>query len=125
MSEQHFLKEENLLIIKEIEFQPTVTQRKLSKKVGVSLGKVNYLLKELIKKGLVEVRNFSDKPGKFNKLQYHLTKEGMEHKIQITQHFLKMKEAEYCRIKAEWESIVANGNTVNSIKSADKTMVGL
>lgn len=105
MLEQTPLKEENLTIIKEIEDQPAVTQRELSMKLAISLGKINYLLKELIKKGLIEVKNFSDNPGKLNKLHYYLTKKGLEYKISITRHFLKEKEAEYNRIKREWEEL--------------------
>lgn len=103
MNEQNVLKEENLFIIKEIEAKPSATQRHLSTKLGISLGKTNYLLKELIKKGLVKARNFSDNPGKLGKIQYYLTKEGLEHKIELMQHFLKAKEAEYNRLKIEWE----------------------
>ncbi|MDP2939753.1 MAG: winged helix-turn-helix transcriptional regulator [Candidatus Omnitrophota bacterium] len=43
--------EETLSIIKEIEATPATTQRIISNKLGISLGKTNYLLKALIKKG--------------------------------------------------------------------------
>jgi len=118
MFEQPVLKEENLIIIKEIEAQPAVTQRHLSNKIGISLGKTNYLLKELIKKGLVEVRNFTDNPGKLSKIQYHLTKKGLEYKIHITQHFLKEKEAEYNQIKREWEQLAPNETIIISNEQA-------
>lgn len=110
MPEHPHLKEENLIIIKEIESQPAITQRELSTKLSISLGKINYLLKELIKKGLIEVRNFSGNPGKLNKIHYYLTREGLEYKIQATGHFLKAKEAEYNQMKQEWEQMVTNGN---------------
>ncbi len=105
-------KEENLLIIKEIESQPALTQRELSDKLGISLGKTNYLLKELIKKGFVKVKNFSNNPGKINKIQYLLTKEGFEHKILLMQHFLERKEAEYTKMKQEWEQLLANNHDI-------------
>ena len=109
MPEQPILKEENLIIIKEIESKPAVTQRELSMKLAISLGKINYLLKELIKKGFIEVKNFSDNPGKLNKLHYHLTKKGLEYKISATQHFLKEKEAEYSQMKRDWEQLEIRG----------------
>ena len=108
MTEQPLLKEENLLIIKELEAQPSATQRHLSSKLGISLGKTNYLLKELIKKSIIKVRNLSDNPGKLGKIQYYLTKEGLEHKVQLMQHFLKEREAEYNQLKKEWEQFVLN-----------------
>lgn len=112
MSEQPFPKEENLIIIKEIESQPAITQRELSMKLSISLGKINYLLKELIKKGFVEIKNFSDNPGKLNKLHYHLTQKGLEYKFSITRHFLEEKEAEYNLIKKEWEELVSKRGNV-------------
>ena len=114
MPEHLVLKEENLIIIKEIESQPAVTQRQLSLKLTISLGKINYLLKELIKKGLIEVKNFSNNPGKLNKLHYYLTKKGIDYKISITQHFLKEKEAEYNQIKREWEQLTSSGINADS-----------
>ena len=106
-------KEENLFIIKELEANPNSTQRILSNKLGISLGKTNYLLKELIKKGLIKVKNFSSNPGKIQKIQYYLTKNGLEEKVRLMQHFLKKKEIEYNRIKQEWESI-SGGDIVNA-----------
>jgi DNA-binding HxlR family transcriptional regulator len=76
------------------------------------LGKINYLLKALAKKGLIKVRNFSKNPGKLGKIQYYLTKEGLEHKIYLMQHFLKKKETEYNNIRKEWENL--NGHTLVS-----------
>lgn len=95
-------KEENLFIIKEIEINPAATQRSISQKLGISLGKTNYLLKELAKKGIIEVQNFSNNPGKLKKINYILTKKGFEHKINLLQHFLKIKEIEYNRLKREF-----------------------
>ena len=103
---EQFSKEENLHIIKEIEMHSDVTQRSLSIKLGISLGKTNYLLRALIKKGFIEVHNFSDNNGKLKKIQYLLTKNGIEHKMYLMQLYLKEKEVEYFRIKQEWEQLV-------------------
>ncbi len=116
---EHLLKEENLLIIKEIEAQSSATQRHLSIKLGISLGKTNYLLKELIKKSIIKVRNLSDNPGKLGKIQYYLTKEGFEHKVQLMRHFLKEKETGYYQLKNEWEQIMLNENAAHSAKEVE------
>ncbi|MFA4933772.1 MAG: MarR family EPS-associated transcriptional regulator [Candidatus Omnitrophota bacterium] len=105
MPERPESKEANLIIIKEIESQPAVTQRELSNKLDISLGKINYLLKELIKNGFVEVKSFSDNPSKLNKIHYFITKEGLEYKVSITRQFLKEKEEEYNQIKRDWEQL--------------------
>ncbi len=107
MNEQ-FEKEEILSIIKEIETDPSVTQRVISRKLGISLGKTNYLLRELIKKGLIKAKHFSDNPQKLKKIQYLLTEKGLEEKLRLTYHFLQRKEAEYNHLKAEWERLTVN-----------------
>ena len=107
---EHHTKEEILHLIREIESTPEINQRILSSKLGISLGKTNYLLKELIKKGFIKVKNFSNSPSKLKKIKYILTKNGLEHRIRLTYHFLIRKEAEFNRIKNEWEQLkTANG----------------
>ena len=94
-------KEEILHIIKEIEINPEATQRILSGKLGISLGKTNYLLRELIKKGLIKAKNFTNNPEKLKKIHYLLTEKGLEEKFRLLQHFLQRKEAEYNKLKQE------------------------
>ena len=98
--------EEALSVIKEIETNPTATQRAVSKKLGISLGKTNYLLKELIAKGLIKGESFSNNPEKFKKISYILTPRGFEEKLRLTQHFLNKKETEYKALKNEWEKSI-------------------
>lgn len=95
--------EEALSVIKEIEANPATTQRAVSEKLGISLGKTNYLLKELIAKGLVKGESFSNNPGKLKKISYILTPKGFDEKMRLIQHFLKKKEVEYKLLKEEWE----------------------
>ena len=45
-------------VLKILEQNPQISQRELAKEMGVSLGKVNYCLKALMKKGLVKATNF-------------------------------------------------------------------
>ena len=101
MTEQ--AQEEALSVIKEIETNPKATQRAVSKKLGISLGKTNYLLRELIAKGLIKGESFSSNPGKLKKISYLLTAKGFEEKMHLIQYFLKKKEAEYKALKDDWE----------------------
>ena len=107
---EHPPREETLHIIRHIESEPELTQRQLSDRLGISLGKTNYLLNALIEKGLIKVKNFTTKPGKMSKIHYYLTKEGIEHKMHLMELFLKKKEEEYIKMKEEWEKIVSNQN---------------
>ena len=103
---EHTPKEEILHIIKEIENNSAATQRVLSGKLGISLGKTNYLLKALIKKGIIKYKIFSSNPDKMRKIQYGLTKKGIEERVKLIQYFLKIKEEEYNKIRQEWEGLV-------------------
>ena len=95
--------EETLFIFKELEANPNTTQRDLSSRLNISLGKTNYLLRELILKGFIKARNFTENPGKLRKINYFLTEKGLEEKFRLLQHFLQRKEAEYNRLKQEME----------------------
>ncbi|PIW62803.1 MAG: MarR family EPS-associated transcriptional regulator [Candidatus Omnitrophica bacterium CG12_big_fil_rev_8_21_14_0_65_50_5] len=96
-------KEETLFIFKELEANPNTTQRDLSIRLNISLGKTNYLLRELILKGFIKARNFTSNPGKLKKFHYLLTEEGLEEKFRLLQHFLLRKETEYNKLKQELE----------------------
>ncbi len=104
MDDNTFLKEETLDVIKEIEDNPALNQRLLSQKLNISLGKTNYLLKALVKKGMVKIASFSKNPKKTKKLKYILTPKGLEQKIKLTYHFLRVKEVQYNKLKKEYEN---------------------
>ncbi|MBL7132308.1 MAG: MarR family EPS-associated transcriptional regulator [Candidatus Omnitrophica bacterium] len=104
MSEQPF-KEEIFDILRILASKDDLTQRDLSTHMGISLGKTNYLLKALIKRGFISVKNFYIRDSKLKKVKYILTKKGVDRRLHLTYHFLERKEAEYNRIKKEWESL--------------------
>ena len=87
MNGNNFLNEESLQLIKEIEDDPSSNQRSLSQKLNISLGKTNYLLKELAKKGMVKIASFSKNTKKAKKLKYILTPKGLEQKMKLTYYF--------------------------------------
>ncbi len=95
--------EKTLHILKEIEQNPQVTQRYLSEKFVISLGKVNYLINSLIGKGLIKVKNFKNSKNKLAYM-YIFTPEGLKAKIEITKKFLEWKTIEYGRIKKDIEN---------------------
>ena len=66
----------------------------------MSLGKVNYCMKALIKKGYVKMGNFSHNQKKLE-YAYLLTLSGIKSKAVLTAHFLKRKAAEYAALKRE------------------------
>ena len=102
---EHHFKEDIFDIMRVLSSKDDITQRDLSDHLGISLGKTNYLLKSLIKKNLVKIKNFSSEGGKLKKVKYILTKRGLEEKLRLTFYFLKRKEAEYLALKGEIENI--------------------
>ena len=93
-------REDVLKILKTIKEEPALSQRELSMRLGISLGKVNYLIKALIKQGLVKVDSFKNASNKISYL-YKLTPHGIEEKVRTTYYFLKRKLEEYDRLERE------------------------
>jgi EPS-associated MarR family transcriptional regulator len=87
-------------VLRKINQDPKSTQRDLSKILGLSLGKINYCLKELKIKGLVKIKNFQKHS---NKIQYVyvLTPKGLTEKTKLTINFMKRKMKEYDELKKE------------------------
>ena len=115
--------EESLSVLREIEADPEMTQRVLSLRLGLSLGKINFLVKALVEKGLIKVENFKNSKNKSAYL-YSLTPNGFEEKTKATYHFLKRKIEEYERLEVEIKQLKKEagvvdmpGNVQNNIPS--------
>jgi EPS-associated MarR family transcriptional regulator len=93
-------KEEVLQVLREIKSDPEMTQRDLSVKLGISLGKVNFIMKALIHRGFIKVDNFKKSNNKSAYL-YYLTPKGAEEKARITYRFLRRKIKEYENLEHE------------------------
>ena len=100
---EHHIKEDILNALRLLSSNNDLSQRGVSKYLNISLGKANYLLKALTKKGLIEVKEFIEKDKKLKKIQYILTINGFEEKAKLTYYFLQMKEKEYFELKKEAE----------------------
>ena len=98
--ERHLQNEEMLKVLREINNNPEMTQRELSSKLGISLGKVNFLVKALVQRGLIKVHNFKKSNNKIAYL-YFLTPQGLEEKTKTAYLFLKRKIHEYEKLEEE------------------------
>ncbi len=92
------------LILKKFQDNPYLTQRELSKELGVSLGKTNYIINALIDKGWLKLKNFKRSDKKLG-YSYLLTTQGITEKAILAQKFLKRKSEEYNRLKEEIENL--------------------
>ena len=89
-----------LNLLRKIEKRPKSSQRELASELGFSLGKLNYCLLALRKKGLIKLNNFKRNPNKLNYI-YALTPKGISEKTKLTLNFMKRKMQEYDELKKE------------------------
>lgn len=94
----------HLRVLKIVEVEPEISQRQLAERLGVSLGKANYLLKALLDKGHIKAGNFLRAENKL-KYAYLLTPEGIVAKLQLTRNYLARKEQEYIAMQAEIQTM--------------------
>lgn len=87
------------------------TQRDLSQQMNLSLGKINFLMRSMIERGLVKAKRFTNSNNKRAYL-YLLTPKGLEHKIVLTRNFLKRKMNEYDRLEHEIKQLQESLNAL-------------
>ena len=92
----------NFEVLRSIQKNPNKSQREMAKSLGFSLGKLNYCIQALKKKGLVKINNFKKNPQKIN-YAYILTPKGIKQKTKLTLNFMVRKMKEYDELKKELE----------------------
>lgn len=88
------INEDDLKLLHLVHNNPEISQRIIAKKMGFSLGKVNYCIKALTEIGFIKLQNFSQSDQKIGYL-YVLTPKGIKEKTILTKQFLKIKQSEY------------------------------
>jgi len=91
-------------LLKTLEETPGLSQRDLAKRLGVSLGKINFCLNALVDKGSVKISNFRNSNNKLS-YAYLLTPSGVEQKAKMTIEFLQYKVREYELLRKEIEEL--------------------
>jgi len=89
-------------LLKALEQNPNLSQRQLSKELGISLGKVNFCVNALLDVGVLKAQNFKNNQNKLA-YAYILTPKGIEEKTAVTTRFLHRKLKEYAEIEQEIE----------------------
>ena len=114
-------KHEDLNLLRHLQEKQDVSQRELAHKMGVSLGKMNYILNALIKKGIIKVQNFRNNKNKLA-YTYYLTPMGINEKAILTVKFFKRKLSEYDTIKKEIAELEEDMKKINisEIKTHDE-----
>lgn len=99
MSLRNLDEQDELNLLLKIKKKPHSSQRELAYELGFSLGKLNYCLKALKKKGWLKIQNFQKQPKKIKYVQYILTTKGIAERTRLTINFMKRKMKEYDELK--------------------------
>ena len=91
-------------LLKILAKEPQLGQREMAKRMGISLGKVNFCVSELAAKGWIKITRLKSARKKIPYI-YMLTPKGLEEKGKLTVRFLKRKVSEYEEIKVQISDI--------------------
>jgi EPS-associated MarR family transcriptional regulator len=83
---------------------PQLSQRDVARRLGISLGRVNFCLQALVAKGWIKASNFKNSHNKAAYM-YLLTPRGLEEKARLTMRFLVIKMSEYEKLRLEIEQM--------------------
>lgn len=100
----------HLYTLRELARDETLSQRDLAGRLGLSLGRVNFVVNSLIGKGLVKARRFKNSRNKLA-YRYILTPEGIREKVTVTRRFLEAKLDEFERLQREIEVLRSEAGT--------------
>ena len=106
-------KYEDLDLLRYLQEKQDVSQRELAQKMGISLGKINFILNALIKKGIIKVQNFRNNKNKLS-YTYYLTSAGINEKAALTVKFFKRKLNDYDIIKRELAELEEDMKKINA-----------
>jgi DNA-binding MarR family transcriptional regulator len=90
-----------LILLEQIERDPDVTQASLAVQLGVAVGTVNLLIKNLIEKGYVKAKRAQRK-----KLLYIITPEGLAFRARLTMNYIENSMHLYRRTRKRVQELL-------------------
>lgn len=87
-----------LRLLQEIELNPSISQREISRRVGVSLGLTNLLIQRMVRRAWIKIRSV---PGR--RLLYAITPRGIAEKIRKTRDFVRLSFRYYVDMRRSLE----------------------
>jgi MarR family transcriptional regulator, temperature-dependent positive regulator of motility len=88
------ISEDELPLLEELAAEPSLSQRQLARRLGLSLGKVHFMVRRLVERGWVEVLSVASSKHKLGYV-YALTPGGLEQKARLTYRFLHRMAEQY------------------------------
>ena len=102
-TEQNIYRE--LQILEEMEFDPRISQRNLSQKMGIALGLANLLIKSMVHKGYIKASKLG-----WKRWVYIVTPAGFTRKIQLTLAYIDRFFDQYKNVRELLKSQLDNLN---------------
>ena len=115
ISSESNIDDNDFQVLKYLDNTQITSQREISKSLNISLGKINFILKALIDKGIVKARNFTNNKNK-RAYAYYLTPKGLDEKTRLTISFFDRKSREYDKLKKELRDLEKELQATNIIK---------
>ena len=100
-------------ILKTVEADSSVSQRKLSSQMELNVASVNFALKRLIKKGFVTKEGENPR-----RVKYHITAEGLKEKTQLAYKFFDRNIPYYHEVRKDIESRIVKATDGKEISLA-------
>lgn len=104
--------------LRELAKDGTLSQRDLSRRMGLSLGRVNYLVNALVKKGYIKATRFKNSKNKMAYM-YVLTPKGISVRLTQTYTFLQRKLNEFETLKQEIEVLRKENGEYEHVNQGD------
>lgn len=91
-------------LLQRLALGPVGSQRTMSESLGVSLGKVNYVVRALVARGLVTMETVGRQPRRIG-YAYLLTPKGLAEKTKLARRCLQRKMVDQARLQSEIEAL--------------------
>ena len=120
MSDTPNLPDEDLLfrLLRQLDAAPELSQCATAQALGISLGRLNAVLRAVTDAGLVRIAT-RDSTDRRSRMAYALTPQGAAEKARLTDSFLSRKLAEYDALHAE---LTGTGSGIFSLKTRTLAM---
>ena len=89
-------------VLNHLQENEITTQRKISKRTGLSLCAVNLLLKKMARKGLIKIEKLNART-----LRYILTPQGLQEKSRLTYRYIRQSYKQIIRINQAMDQLIA------------------
>ena len=90
-------------VLKHLQENEITTQRKISKRTGLSLGAVNLLLKKMARKGLIKIEKLNART-----IRYILTPQGFQEKSRLSYLYIRQSYKQIIRINQAMDQLIAD-----------------